>query len=146
MLGLTITEELYHRHPDRSEGDLAKLRASIVNTQALADVGRRWPTMVSAPCYWARVRRTPAAPASRAFWPTASNHRLAQSISSTASTVIEVILRLFGALNDTAPTLARVWTEEQPAGADRRARHGRAVLCERRRGRTTTRSSPRPSS
>ncbi|MBI3223489.1 MAG: ribonuclease III [Mycolicibacterium cosmeticum] len=40
VLGLTITEELYHRHPDRAEGDLAKLRASIVNTQALADVGR----------------------------------------------------------------------------------------------------------
>jgi ribonuclease-3 len=40
VLGLTVTEELYHRHPDRSEGDLAKLRASIVNTQALADVGR----------------------------------------------------------------------------------------------------------
>src|SRR6478736_1206104 len=41
VLGLTITEELYHRHPDRPEGDLAKLRASIVNTQALADVGRK---------------------------------------------------------------------------------------------------------
>jgi ribonuclease-3 len=41
VLGLTITEELYHRHPDRSEGDLAKLRASIVNTHALADVGRK---------------------------------------------------------------------------------------------------------
>lgn len=40
VLGLTVTEELYQRHPDRSEGDLAKLRASIVNTQALADVGR----------------------------------------------------------------------------------------------------------
>ncbi|TAM72387.1 ribonuclease III [Mycobacterium sp.] len=41
VLGLTITDELYHRHPDRSEGDLAKLRASVVNTQALADVGRK---------------------------------------------------------------------------------------------------------
>jgi ribonuclease III len=41
VLGLTITEELYYRHPDRPEGDLAKLRASIVNTQALADVGRK---------------------------------------------------------------------------------------------------------
>jgi len=40
VLGLTVTDELFHRHPDRSEGDLAKLRASIVNTQALADVGR----------------------------------------------------------------------------------------------------------
>src|ERR1700754_1041694 len=41
VLGLVVTEELYHRHPDRSEGDLAKLRASVVNTQALADVGRQ---------------------------------------------------------------------------------------------------------
>ena len=40
VLGLTITDELYHRHPDRPESYLAKLRASIVNTQALADVAR----------------------------------------------------------------------------------------------------------
>ena len=40
VLGLVITEELYRRHPDRPEGDLAKLRSSIVNTQALADVAR----------------------------------------------------------------------------------------------------------
>src|ERR1700759_2759955 len=38
--GLTTTDELSHRHPARSEGDLAKLRASVVNTQALADVAR----------------------------------------------------------------------------------------------------------
>ncbi len=41
VLGLTVTDELFHRHPDRSEGDLAKLRSSIVNTQALADVARQ---------------------------------------------------------------------------------------------------------
>ena len=41
VLGLTVTDELYHRHPERTEGDLAKLRASIVNTHALADVGRK---------------------------------------------------------------------------------------------------------
>lgn len=40
VLGLIITDELFHRHPDRSEGDLAKLRASVVNTVALADVAR----------------------------------------------------------------------------------------------------------
>src|SRR6185312_14123006 len=40
VLGLTITDELFQRHPGRSEGDLAKLRASIVNTQALAEVAR----------------------------------------------------------------------------------------------------------
>lgn len=40
VLGLTITDELFHRHPDRPEGDLAKLRSSVVNTAALADVAR----------------------------------------------------------------------------------------------------------
>ena len=40
VLGLTITDELYHRHPDRPEGDLAKLRSSVVNTSALADIAR----------------------------------------------------------------------------------------------------------
>ena len=41
VLGLTVTDELFHRHPDRPESDLAKLRASVVNTQALADVARK---------------------------------------------------------------------------------------------------------
>jgi ribonuclease III len=41
VLGLTVTDALYHRHPERSEGDLAKLRASVVNTQALAEVARK---------------------------------------------------------------------------------------------------------
>ena len=40
VLGLVIVEELYRRHPDNSEGDLAKLRNSIVNSQALAGVAR----------------------------------------------------------------------------------------------------------
>jgi len=40
VLGLVIVEELFRRHPDSSEGDLAKLRNSIVNSQALAGVAR----------------------------------------------------------------------------------------------------------
>jgi ribonuclease-3 len=40
VLSLTITDELFRRHPDRPEGDLAKLRASVVSTAALADVAR----------------------------------------------------------------------------------------------------------
>ncbi len=40
VLELIVTVELFHRHPDRPEGDLAKLRASVVNTQALADLAR----------------------------------------------------------------------------------------------------------
>jgi ribonuclease III len=40
VLGLTVTDELYRRHPQRPESDLAKMRAGVVNTQALADVAR----------------------------------------------------------------------------------------------------------
>ena len=40
MLGLVITDALYRRHPDLSEGRLAKLRAAVVNSRALAEVGR----------------------------------------------------------------------------------------------------------
>ena len=40
VLGLVITEELYQRHPDLPEGQLAKLRAAVVNSRALAEVAR----------------------------------------------------------------------------------------------------------
>jgi ribonuclease-3 len=41
VLGLVITTALFHNHPDLPEGQLAKLRASVVNMRALADVARR---------------------------------------------------------------------------------------------------------
>jgi ribonuclease-3 len=40
VLGLTVTDELFRRHPERPESDLAKMRAGVVNTQALAAVAR----------------------------------------------------------------------------------------------------------
>lgn len=40
VLGLVITDTLYAAHPDLPEGQLAKLRASVVNMRALADVSR----------------------------------------------------------------------------------------------------------
>ncbi|GAA3693301.1 ribonuclease III [Zhihengliuella alba] len=40
ILGYTITEHLYHRYPDLPEGDLAKRRAAVVSTRALARVAR----------------------------------------------------------------------------------------------------------
>jgi ribonuclease-3 len=40
VLGIVVTETLYLRHPDLAEGKLAKLRASVVNMRALADIGR----------------------------------------------------------------------------------------------------------
>jgi ribonuclease-3 len=40
VLGLVITAEIYTRYPDRSEGELAKLKSAVVNTQALARIAR----------------------------------------------------------------------------------------------------------
>ncbi len=40
VLGLVITDSLYAAHPDLPEGQLAKLRASVVNMRALARVAR----------------------------------------------------------------------------------------------------------
>ena len=40
VLGLVVTETLFRRHPDLPEGQLAKLRASVVNMRALAAVAR----------------------------------------------------------------------------------------------------------
>ena len=41
MLGLIVTEHLFVTYPDLSEGQLAKLRAAVVNSRALADVARQ---------------------------------------------------------------------------------------------------------
>jgi ribonuclease-3 len=40
VLGLVVTAALYNDHPTLPEGRLAKLRASVVNSRALADVAR----------------------------------------------------------------------------------------------------------
>lgn len=40
VLGVVITDSLYRAHPDQPEGQLARLRAAVVNSRALATVGR----------------------------------------------------------------------------------------------------------
>jgi ribonuclease-3 len=40
VLGLVVTDSLYHRHGALPEGQLAKLRAAVVNSRALAEVAR----------------------------------------------------------------------------------------------------------
>ena len=40
VLGLVVTDELYRSQPDLPEGQLAKLRASVVNMNSLAQVAR----------------------------------------------------------------------------------------------------------
>ena len=38
VLGLVVTDHLYRTYPDLPEGELAKVRASLVNSEALAEV------------------------------------------------------------------------------------------------------------
>jgi ribonuclease-3 len=41
VLGLVITAEIFAKFPDRTEGELAKLKSAVVNTQALAQIARQ---------------------------------------------------------------------------------------------------------
>jgi ribonuclease III len=107
VLGLTITDELFHRHPDRPEGDLAKLRASIVNTQALADVARTL-TDSGLGVYLLLGRgeeNTGGSEKSSILADTMESLLGAVYLHHGMDTAREVILRLFGSLLDTAPTL-----------------------------------------
>ena len=40
VLGVVVTDALYHAHPGEPEGQLARLRAAVVNSRALAGVAR----------------------------------------------------------------------------------------------------------
>jgi ribonuclease III len=107
VLGLTVTEELYHRHPDRSEGDLAKLRASIVNTQALADVGRHLSDAGLGSYLLLGKGEENSGGADKSSILADGVESLLGAIYLEHGVVVarEVILRLFGSLMDTAPTL-----------------------------------------
>lgn len=107
VLGLTVTDELYHRHPDRSEGDLAKLRASVVNTQALADVARNLADGgLGVHLLLGRGEsNTGGADKSSILADGMESLLGAIYLEHGIDTAREVILRLFGPLLDAAPTL-----------------------------------------
>jgi ribonuclease III len=107
VLGLTITDELFHRHPDRSEGDLAKLRASVVNTQALAEVARNLTDQgLGAHLLLGRGEvNTGGAHKSSILADSMESLLGAIYLHHGIEAVREVILRLFGVLLDAAPTL-----------------------------------------
>ena len=107
VLGLTITDELFHRHPDRSEGDLAKLRASVVNTHALADVGRQLTDEgLGAHLLLGRGEvNTGGADKSSILADGMESLLGAVYLHHGIGVARDVILRLFGDLLDTAPTL-----------------------------------------
>jgi ribonuclease-3 len=107
VLQLTITDELFHRHPERSEGDLAKLRASVVNTHALADVARGL-TKGGLGGYLLLGRgevNTGGADKSSILADGMESLLGAVYLQHGVATAREVILRLFGPLLDAAPTL-----------------------------------------
>jgi ribonuclease-3 len=107
VLGLTITDELFHRHPDRTEGDLAKLRASVVNTHALAAVGRHLTDEgLGAHLLLGRGEmNTGGADKSSILADGMESLLGAVYLHHGIGVAREVILRLFGSLLDTAPTL-----------------------------------------
>jgi ribonuclease-3 len=107
VLGLTVTEELYHRHPDRSEGDLAKLRASIVNTQALADLGRHLVDVgIGTRILLGKGEENSGGADKASILADGVESLLGAIYLAHGITVTrEVILRLFAGLLDTAPTL-----------------------------------------
>ena len=107
VLGLTITDELFHRHPDRPEGDLAKLRSSVVNTAALADVARGLTADgLGAHLLLGRGEvNTGGGDKSSILADSMESLLGAVYLQHGIDTVRQVILRLFGPLLDTAATL-----------------------------------------
>lgn len=107
VLGLTITDELFHRHADRSEGDLAKLRASVVNTHALADVARGLVEGgLGAHLLLGRGEMNTGGANKSSILADGMESLLgAVYLEHGIEVAREVILRLFGPLLDTAPTL-----------------------------------------
>jgi ribonuclease-3 len=107
VLGLTVTDELFHRHTDRAEGDLAKLRASVVNTLALADVARGLTEGgLGAHLLLGRGEvNTGGADKSSILADGMESLLGAVYLHHGIDTAREVVLRLFGPLMDTAPTL-----------------------------------------
>ena len=107
VLGLTVTDELFHRHVDSSEGDLAKMRASVVNTHALADVARNL-TLDGLGFYLQLGRgemNTGGADKSSILADGMESLLGAVYLQHGIDTARKVILRLFAALLDIAPKL-----------------------------------------
>ena len=130
VLGIVVTETLYRAHPDLPEGRLAKLRASVVNMRALADVARGIGPDGLGAYLLPRPRRgghrrtgqvehpgrRPRGPARRDL-PRARAADVAPGSSTSCSTTL---------MTDVADSGAGAGLEDEPAGAHRRARPRRA--------------------
>ena len=145
VLGLVVTDTLYAAHPELPEGQLAKLRAAVVNMRALAEVARTLG--LGDHLLLGRGEET------------TGGRDKASILADTMEAVIGAVYLSCG-LEPAAPTLVhhlldplmaqtrqprrRPGLEDQPPGARRRRRPRRArVPGRRRRARTTRRRSPR---
>ena len=120
VLGLVVVEELFRRHPDSSEGDLAKLRNSVVNSRALAGVARR----LTEGGLGEHLLLGRGEVNTGGF---AKSSILADTVESLLGAIYlqhgldgarKVILRLFSELLDTAPTLGAALERLKPTLAN----------------------------
>lgn len=107
VLGLSITDELFRRHPDLPESSLAKMRASVVNTAALADVARALTDDgLGAHLLLGRGELNSGGSDKASILADGMESLLgAVYLKHGFQTARTVVLRLFGALLDAAPTL-----------------------------------------
>ena len=83
ILGQAVTVRLFRDNPDLDEGELAKRRASLVSSAALAEVART--IGLAGTSGWAVARRSPAGPRSRRSSPTRSRPSSARCTSTAAA-------------------------------------------------------------
>ena len=120
VLGLVVTDTLYRDHPDLPEGQLAKLRAAVVNMRALAEHRphpRAWaPTSGSA-----AASRPPAARTSPRSWPTPLEALIGAVYLSAGTEPAARVRAPPGrpAAVVLGPARRRPGLEDQPAGAHR---------------------------
>ena len=134
VLGVVITSALFHNHPDLPEGQLAKLRASVVNMHALADVARGLGPLGLGPHLLLGKGEETTGGRDKASILADTLEALLGAIYLEHGLDVagEVIHRLFDPLMAESAGAGRgAGLEDQPAGADRGARAGRAGLRDR---------------
>lgn len=107
VLGLVITAEIFERYPDRAEGELAKLKSAVVNTQALAQIARQLtPEGLGAYFLLGRGELASGGPQKANLLADGLESMLGATYVQHGHEVArEVILRLFGDLLETAASL-----------------------------------------
>ena len=108
VLSIVVTDRLYRDHPDRPEGQLAKLRSSVVNMHALAGVAATLggPAGLGAYLYLGRGEEMTGGRTKPSILADATEALLgAVYLEHGLETARELVHRLFGTLLRSAPLL-----------------------------------------